>query len=100
MKIVWTPEALNKLIEIEDFTAQDNPQGVAEFVDHLIERSELIKKNERMGRIVPEISNESIRELLIKNYRLVYRIQKSVIIILTVFEGHRLVRRDEIIKSK
>jgi len=100
MKITWTREALNKLIEIEDFIAQDSSQRAAEFIDYLIDRSELIKKNEKMGRIVPEISNASIRELLIKNYRLVYQIQKSEIVILTVFEGHRLIRRDEILKYK
>lgn len=100
MKITWTREALNKLIEIEDFIAQDNPRRAEEFVDSLIERGELIKNNVRIGRIVPEISNTSIRELLIKNYRLVYQVQKSEIIILTVFEGHRLLRRDEILKGK
>jgi toxin ParE1/3/4 len=88
------------MIEIEDFVAQDSPQRAEEFVDYLIERGELIKNNVRIGKIVPEISNAFIREILIKNYRLVYQVQKLEIIILTVFEGHRLLRRDEILKSK
>ena len=100
MKIIWTREALNKLMEIENFIAQDSPQRAEEFVDYLIERSEVLKNNENIGRIVPELSSDSIRELLIKNYRLVYRIEKSEIIILTAFEGHRLLRRDEIYKNK
>jgi addiction module RelE/StbE family toxin len=100
MKIIWTREALNKLMEIENFIAQDSPQRAEEFVDYLIERSEILNTNEKIGRIVPELSSDSIRELLIKNYRLVYRIEKSEIIILTVFEGHRLLRRDEIYKNK
>jgi toxin ParE1/3/4 len=100
MKIIWTSEALNKLIEIENFIAQDNPQRAEEFIDYLIEKSKVIKENAKIGRIVPEISTPSIRELLIKNYRLVYRLQRSEIIILTVFEGHRLLRRDEIFKNK
>jgi len=100
MKIIWTREALNKLMEIENFIAQDSPQRAEEFVDYLIERSEILNNNEKIGRIVPELSSDSIRELLIKTYRLVYRIEKSEIIILTVFEGHRLLRRDEIYKNK
>jgi toxin ParE1/3/4 len=100
MNIIWTREALNKLIEIENFIARDSPQRAEEFIDYLIERSEILKSNEKIGRIVPEISNTSIRELLIKNYRLVYRIEKSEIFILTVFEGHRLLRREEIFKSQ
>jgi toxin ParE1/3/4 len=100
MNIIWTREALNKLIEIENFIARDSPQRAEEFIDYLIERSEFLKSNEKIGRIVPEISHTSIRELLIKNYRLVYRIEKSEIFILTVFEGHRLLRREEIFKSQ
>lgn len=100
MKIVWTREALNKLIEIADFIAQDSPKRAEYFMTYLIDRTNLILNNPEIGRIVPEISTASIRELLIKNYRLVYRIKLSGIEILTVFEGHRLFRRDDIIKNQ
>jgi plasmid stabilization system protein ParE len=44
---------------------------------------------------VPEISNPEIRELLFKKYRIVYRVKKNAVEILTVFEGRRLLRVDE-----
>jgi len=46
--------------------------------------------------MVPEISNPAIRELLFKKYRIVYRVNKSNVEILVVFEGHRLLRIGEI----
>ncbi len=46
--------------------------------------------------MVPEIPNPCIRELITKKYRMVYRVKKGKIEILTVFEGHRLFRIDEI----
>ncbi len=49
-----------------------------------------------MGRIVPEISNPEIRELIVEKYRIVYRVQEADIEILTVFEGHKLLRIDEL----
>jgi plasmid stabilization system protein ParE len=49
-----------------------------------------------MGRVVPEIANPDIRELIFKKYRIVYRLNENCIEILTVFEGHRLFRIDEI----
>ena len=49
-----------------------------------------------MGRIVPEISNPEIRELIVEKYRIVYRVQEEDIEILTVFEGHKLLRIDEL----
>ncbi len=96
MKIRWTRESLLRLFEIEDFIAQDSPDRARQFVDQLIEHAESIPDNPFSGRIVPEISNTDIRELIFKKYRIVYRINENDIDILTVFEGHRLLRLDEI----
>jgi toxin ParE1/3/4 len=96
MKVIWTREALDKLTEIEEFIAQDSPQRAETFVSYLIERGESISKNPQIGRIVPEILNSDIREIIVRKYRIVYRVQKELIEILTVFEGHRLLRLGEV----
>jgi len=97
MKILWAQEALEQLIEIEDFISKDNPERAAQFITELIEHAEaVLPGNPRIGRTVPEISNPEIRELIFKKYRIVYRINKNNMEILTVFEGHRLLRVDEI----
>lgn len=97
MKLSWTRAALNKLIEIEEFIARDNPRRAEDFIDYLIERTSLISKNPEVGRIVPEIANITTRELLIRNYRVVHKVKVGAVDILTVFEGHKLPRRDEIL---
>ncbi len=90
MKLFWTKEALLRLQEIEDYISRDNPIAAIEFVDKLISLAETIIDNPGIGRIVPELSLENIRELLHKNYRIVYLVKKNSIDILTVFEGHQL----------
>ena len=67
------------------------------FVDELISVVESIVDKPEKGRIVPELSIENIREIIHKNYRIVYIIKKKSVDILTVFEAHRLLRRDEIL---
>ena len=42
------------------------------------------------ARQVPEIGRIDIREVLLRTYRLVYRVSDDRIVVLTVFEGHRL----------
>ncbi len=97
MKILWTREALRMLTEIEDFIAKDNEERAAKFVDEIVAHAESLLPGEpRIGRVVPEISNPEIRELLYKRYRIVYRIRKGAVEVLTVFEGHRLLRIDEL----
>ena len=96
MRIKWTNETLIRLFEIEDFISQDSPERAEKFVDQIIEHAETLSEKPLRGRTVPEISNPDIRELIFRKYRIVYRIKGNNLEILTVFEGHRLLRIDEI----
>ncbi len=99
MKLFWTKEALLRLQEIEEYISKDNPIVALEFVDKLISVAETIIENPERGRVVSELSLENIRELLHRNYRIVYLVKKNSTDILTVFEGHQLLKREEIFKS-
>jgi toxin ParE1/3/4 len=97
MKIRWTQEALDRLLNIEAFISIDSPERAIKFIDDIIDHTEKILSDRiRLRRMVPEISNPEVRELLFKKYRIVYRLNKNQVEILTVFEGHRLLRIDEI----
>ena len=95
MKIKWTHEALDRLIEIEEYISKDCPSRAVQFMDQLIEHAEVLSDKPRIGRTVPELANPDIRELVFKKYRIVYRLKANCIEILTVFEGHRMLRIDE-----
>lgn len=94
-KIRWTHESLKRLIEIQEYISKDSPVRAMEFVDRLIEHAESLSDKPHMGRTVPELANSEIRELVFKKYRIVYRLTAKCVEILTVFEGHRLLRVDE-----
>jgi addiction module RelE/StbE family toxin len=96
MFVRWTEEALENLWEIETFIGRDNPKKAEAFVNSLIEKGESVALNPRIGRRVPEISHPDFRELIVQTYRIVYRVHKKEIEILTVFEGHKLARLDEL----
>lgn len=100
MKLVWTKEALQSLMEIDEYISRDNPSAAISFIDKLISLAETIVDNPKKGRVVPELSLENIRELLHKNYRIVYLIKKNSIEILTVFEGHQLLKKREVVGSR
>jgi addiction module RelE/StbE family toxin len=95
MKIRWTYEALERLIEIEEYISKDSPSRARQFVDQIIDHAELLSDKPRMGRSVPELTTPDIRELIFKKYRIVYRIKANHIEIVTVFEGHRMLRSAE-----
>jgi toxin ParE1/3/4 len=96
MRLAWSREASENLVEIEEFIARDSLERAVRFVDTLIDHTEaILPDNPRSGRVVPEIGNPDMRELIYRGYRIVYRLKGDVLEILTVFEGHRLLRLNE-----
>jgi len=95
MKIMWTVEALARLGDIKKYIAQNNPDRERLFIQIIIDRTDILISNPQIGRVVPEISRPEIRELFFKKYRIVYRVKKNYIEILTVFEGHSLLNSIE-----
>ncbi len=90
MKLFWTRTARQDLIDIQTYIALDNPGAAAKWINRLKSRARNIVYAPFAGRKVPEFSRDDIREILEKNYRIVYQVLEGRIIILTVFEGHRL----------
>jgi plasmid stabilization system protein ParE len=44
----------------------------------------------RSGRVVPEIEQDNIREIILNRYRIVYRLSENEVKILTVFHSSKL----------
>jgi toxin ParE1/3/4 len=42
------------------------------------------------GRVVPELKDPAIREIIFGNYRIVYRVKGDLVEVLTVYHGARL----------
>jgi toxin ParE1/3/4 len=98
LKLVWTNEALNRLTEIDDYISYDSIARARKFINNIIKSTTSIPQYPQKGRIVPEFNISELREIIYKNYRIVYRIKKDQIQILTIFEAHRLLRTKEIFK--
>lgn len=89
MEIVWTEQSLRCLMDIEAYIAMDDPVVAVNFVEKLIRRTDVLVDQPYSGRFVPEVSGRDLRELIEGNYRIVYRVNLSIVEILTVFESHK-----------
>lgn len=90
----WTDRARRDLMQIGDYIAGDNPGAAERWVEALFGLADRAASLPLSGRRVPEIGREDVRGLLLRNYRLVYRVLDRAIDVLTVFEGHRLLPGD------
>lgn len=62
-RVAWSPEAI----------------GDVEAIAHWI------------GRVVPELSDENIRERFVYSYRVIYRVEDDRILVVPVIHGKRLI---------
>ncbi len=96
MRIIWSPLAVDQASEIADYIAQDNPTAAEKWGNTVFSKVEQLKSAPEIDRIIPEINNSQFRELIYGNYRIIYRIEKKQISILTIRHGKQILPINEI----
>ncbi|QLE56780.1 type II toxin-antitoxin system RelE/ParE family toxin [Nostoc sp. TCL26-01] len=89
VRINWTNQALTDLAAIGDFIARDAPSFAQVFVNKVFLSVERLENFPSSGRIVPEISQDNIREIIFGSYRIVYLLTDNEVSILTIFHSSR-----------
>jgi toxin ParE1/3/4 len=90
MRVHWTQNAVEHLVNIYEYIAFNSPTYAKQMVDRITRRSEQIADQPLSGRKVPEYQIEDIRELIEKPYRIIYRIKADQIDVLAVIHGAQL----------
>jgi len=85
-EIVWTNQAQADLGEIYDYIATKDPQAALKLIEDIEQRVEQLKIFPESGRKVPELTKapHTYRELIIKNYRVIYRYSGEKVYVLHV----------------
>lgn len=73
-EINWTNPALQDVEAIAEYIARDSEHFAKIQTTRFFERVEMLKEFPYAGRVVPELSIKTIRELIEGNYRIVYKI--------------------------
>lgn len=87
--IIWSPEAVEDLTRIREYVARDSDSYAAALMDRILGAIEQLAEFPRMGRRVPEIDDEAIRQLLVGPYRVLYRVRQESIHLAAVVHGAR-----------
>jgi plasmid stabilization system protein ParE len=93
-QVRFSAAAVTQLREIRAYIAKDPPERADAMVQRIIRRRESIARNPEGGRTVREIGDPSIREMIERPYRIIYRVGPDTIDILAVMHGRRLLPHD------
>ena len=90
-QIIWSEQARDDLQSIVLFIAQDNPPVAESFGYRLMSQVDVRAQFPQFGRIVPEENDETVREIIFRPYRIIYKVlvEKQIIGIARVWHGAR-----------
>ena len=91
MKLEWSQAARSDVRGLRHYIAQDSPFYAKQFCERLIAAVEKLTDHPRLGREVPEAASspEEVRELIFRDYRIVYLVTPDTVHILAVIHGAR-----------
>lgn len=94
-KITWTLRSLNDLNNIYEFIAKDSKRYAQILVENVQNAVSNLARFPLMGRNVPEFSHLPYREILVGNYRVLYRFKEDQgqVIVMSVVHGRRLLKK-------
>ena len=93
MNVHWTESALADLRAIDAYIWRHSALYARGMVERIFVRSEQLSSQPRLGPIVPEFEEETLRELFEAPYRIIYRITDQQIDIVAVVHARRRLPR-------
>ncbi len=91
-KIIWSELALENLKNIHDYISKDSLIYANRVIEKIILRIEQLEKFPRSGRVVPELNNISIRELIQYNYRIIYKVASQKVYIVRIHHSAKMIK--------
>lgn len=87
--VIWSMPARNDLKQIYDYIAKDSIYYATNVVENVVSKAENLDEFPEIGRVVPEIGDKNVRELIIYSYRLIYELVSNDVQILAIIHGKR-----------
>jgi plasmid stabilization system protein ParE len=92
--IIWTDEALGDLGKIKDYLLRVADERTARtFCLALLAAPDRLRQFPRSGQVVPEFQIEAIREVLHRDYRIIYQVVEGACYVRAIVHGSRDLQR-------
>ena len=90
-KVILTPQSIEDLRQAVTVIAHDNPERARTFGNELIDRALSLGTFPERGRVVPEIGELAVREIIHRPFRIIYEIfpDQAVVYVLRFWHGAR-----------
>lgn len=95
--VTWSDHAKTDLRHIHDFIAADSRHYAKQVTQGIVDKTRRLSEPPRIGKIVPEINDEDIRELHLYSYRILYQIKADHIHVLAVVHRRQDLQAEDLL---
>ncbi|MGH7343352.1 MAG: type II toxin-antitoxin system RelE/ParE family toxin [Candidatus Rokuibacteriota bacterium] len=88
-RVVWTEQARRMLDDAVSYLAQDSRPAAERLLTQALEAASSLDIHSERGRLVPELEQPNIRQLLVQRYRLIYEVTPAEVQVLAFIHGAR-----------
>jgi len=85
----WTARAVSDLAGIAEFISRTSAIYAEGVVAHIDYRLQLLRAHPQMGKHAPEAIDLDVRELVVENHRVFYRVHADAIELLAIVHGRQ-----------
>jgi plasmid stabilization system protein ParE len=94
--VIWSEPARADLRSIHDFIAHDSSHYAKKVTQDIREKTDVLYGLSKVGKKVPELDDENVRELSLYSYRIIYQIKSQGIFVLAVVHKRRDLKMEDI----
>jgi toxin ParE1/3/4 len=95
-RVVIAAPARRDLRRIRDYIEQDSPSFAARMVETILTGIDQLEAFPSSGRVVPELEDIAIREIVVRRYRVIYRVRSNTVRVVMVLHSARLLDTEEL----
>ena len=88
-RIVWSARAVEDLHEVVGYLRQHSPRSARRIAHQIRAATRRLARFPLSGRMVPEFETATLREIIVRDYRIIYRPIEGQVEVLTVVHGSR-----------
>ncbi len=96
MRVEWSDYASDDLDELVRYISRDSEIYARLFAERVVLTTQRLKDFPESGRMIPEVENQTLREIIVQGYRVMYRVETDRVLVLAVMHGSRDIARQEI----
>ncbi len=88
-RVIWTESARDALDEVIGYIWRKSPDGAVRVLTRALDTAASLSTLAERGRVVREVGESTLRELLVYDYRMLYRVHEDRVVIRAFLHGAR-----------